>query len=390
MADLWTVNINYDGSKLTVTLTDPAEGSSFTAINGYAINLASMLGQNTAYVGFTSGTGTGWENHDIVNWTFANTAQSGGTGSSYDPVANFATSPPANPSGVWSYGYETQLGSGFTLFAYKDTTGTPGVVAWEFAQGPFPASSIVPMVAKNTTSSTITVSTVQFPPNVLDMHPGANGQYAVVRFTAPSGSTYSFSGSFTGLDTLGTTTDVHILKNGSASLFSGAVPGASAPTFNITQNLFAGDTIDFAVGYGANGNYFNDSTGLQASVTLGSSTTCTYRSFGHQRFRWRRRRRQRERIVTAGCGLLVDGGEQQLLDHHHLGHQLHGQRHRELQRGRQHRRGPLRHPHHRGPDLHRQPGRGIRRPPGGLQLLRQPVEPVPAGPPPPAGGISRG
>ena len=74
--DLWTVNISYDGAKLTVTVTDPKEGSSFTAINGYAINFASLLGQNTAYAGFTSGTGAGWENHDIVNWTFANTTQS--------------------------------------------------------------------------------------------------------------------------------------------------------------------------------------------------------------------------------------------------------------------------------------------------------------------------
>jgi hypothetical protein len=77
--DLWTVNISYDGAHLTVTLSDPAEGTSFTAINSYAINLASLLGQNTAFVGFSSGTGAGWENHDIVNWTFANTAQLGGT-----------------------------------------------------------------------------------------------------------------------------------------------------------------------------------------------------------------------------------------------------------------------------------------------------------------------
>jgi hypothetical protein len=77
---LWTVNISYDGSNLTVTLTDPAEGSSFTAINSYPINLASVLGQNTAFVGFTAGTGSGWENHDIVNWTFANTSQLPTTG----------------------------------------------------------------------------------------------------------------------------------------------------------------------------------------------------------------------------------------------------------------------------------------------------------------------
>ncbi len=72
---LWTANISYDGSNLTVKLFDPAEGSTFTAINSYAINLSSLLGTNTAYVGFTSGTGSGWENHDIVNWEFANTSQ---------------------------------------------------------------------------------------------------------------------------------------------------------------------------------------------------------------------------------------------------------------------------------------------------------------------------
>ncbi|MGI8745932.1 MAG: L-type lectin-domain containing protein [Bryobacteraceae bacterium] len=72
---LWTANISYNGSNLTVTLLDPAEMSSFTAINGAAINLASILGTNTAFVGFTAGTGAGFENHDIVNWQFANTAQ---------------------------------------------------------------------------------------------------------------------------------------------------------------------------------------------------------------------------------------------------------------------------------------------------------------------------
>lgn len=72
--DLWTANISYDGSHLTVTVSDPAEGSTFTALNNYPIDLASLLGQNTAFVGFTSGTGYGWENHDIVNWTFANTS----------------------------------------------------------------------------------------------------------------------------------------------------------------------------------------------------------------------------------------------------------------------------------------------------------------------------
>ena len=106
--DLWTVNINYDGSKLTVTLTDPAEGSSFTAINGYAINLASVLGQNTAYVGFTAGTGNGFENHDIVSWTFANTAQAACTYS-------LSTSSASVAAGSGNFSFTVTASSGCTL-----------------------------------------------------------------------------------------------------------------------------------------------------------------------------------------------------------------------------------------------------------------------------------
>jgi hypothetical protein len=73
--DLWSVTIGYDGSKLTTTIFDPAKGSAFTAISDYAIDIAQILGTNTAYVGFTSATGGGWENHDIVNWRFADTQQ---------------------------------------------------------------------------------------------------------------------------------------------------------------------------------------------------------------------------------------------------------------------------------------------------------------------------
>ena len=73
---VWTALITYDGasSLLNVSLTDPAEGGSFHAIDDYSIDISSLLGTNTAYVGFTGGTGAGWQNEDILNWTFANTA----------------------------------------------------------------------------------------------------------------------------------------------------------------------------------------------------------------------------------------------------------------------------------------------------------------------------
>lgn len=74
--DIWTALITYDGSTqlLNVSLNDPSEADSFDAISNYSIDIASLLGTDTAYVGFTGGTGAGWENEDVLNWTFANTA----------------------------------------------------------------------------------------------------------------------------------------------------------------------------------------------------------------------------------------------------------------------------------------------------------------------------
>lgn len=70
--NLWTVNISYDGSVLNASLTDPAENAAHFALSNVSIDIGSILGSNNAFVGFTSGTGAGVMNHDIVNWSFAN------------------------------------------------------------------------------------------------------------------------------------------------------------------------------------------------------------------------------------------------------------------------------------------------------------------------------
>jgi len=70
--DLWTVTIGYDGSKnqLSVSMQDGSTAVD-NIITGYSLStdLATLLGTDTAYVGFTSGTGAGWENHDIKDWS---------------------------------------------------------------------------------------------------------------------------------------------------------------------------------------------------------------------------------------------------------------------------------------------------------------------------------
>jgi hypothetical protein len=72
--DVWTATIGYDGSKLSLTLQD---GSSAADViyTGVPLDIAAELGTDLAYVGFTAGTGAGWENHDILSWQFANTTQ---------------------------------------------------------------------------------------------------------------------------------------------------------------------------------------------------------------------------------------------------------------------------------------------------------------------------
>ncbi len=74
--DLWSALIRYDGADLSVSLLDTdREADPFVVYTSFPINIAQTLGTNTAFVGFTAGTGGGFENHDILNWRFANTTQ---------------------------------------------------------------------------------------------------------------------------------------------------------------------------------------------------------------------------------------------------------------------------------------------------------------------------
>jgi hypothetical protein len=71
--DDWNAWIDYNGAThlLEVRL---AEGIGairpVAAFLSYTVDLAATLGTTNAYVGFTSGTGSAWGNHDIVSWQF--------------------------------------------------------------------------------------------------------------------------------------------------------------------------------------------------------------------------------------------------------------------------------------------------------------------------------
>jgi hypothetical protein len=168
----------------------------------------------------------------------------------------------SNPNGAWSYGWSANRGSTFNLDTVATTVS--GVNVWKYS-----ATQVEPDVFYNGTSNTINPSgTNPIPAGTLAFHPGPSGQNAIVRWTAPSSGAYAIAATFTGRDIVGTTTDVAVLSNGSP-LWVGEVTGYGAtqsyPPSRL--NLNAGDTVDFTVGYGTDGTYSYDSTGLGADIS---------------------------------------------------------------------------------------------------------------------------
>ena len=189
----------------------------------------------------------------------------------YDASTDFSTT--TNPSpldgGVFSYGAEATLGGPFSLntSTFTLTGNVSGVLQGWTGTGGFP------IVGKNTSATTSiddnAGTAVTLAPSQLDLHPNPNGEYSVLRFTAPTTSTFSFAGDFNGADSRPTTTDVHVLLNGIPIADGGINVKGGGNTASLSSNSLAltkGDTLDFVVGYG-NGNYFYDSTGLFAKVT---------------------------------------------------------------------------------------------------------------------------
>jgi Legume lectin domain len=68
--DVFKVHIAYDGTTLTMTITDTVTNATFTT--SWAVNIPSTVGANTAYVGFTGGTGGQTATQDIITWTYNN------------------------------------------------------------------------------------------------------------------------------------------------------------------------------------------------------------------------------------------------------------------------------------------------------------------------------
>ena len=99
--NIWSAWVDYNGLSdvLEVRISETNLRPS-TALLSYTVDLPSILTTNDAFIGFTSGTGSGTGDHDILDWQFNN---------SYNPITEIANSE-LDFSGVqglnnWYYGY---------------------------------------------------------------------------------------------------------------------------------------------------------------------------------------------------------------------------------------------------------------------------------------------
>src|SRR6202011_2099354 len=116
--DVFQVHMSYNGTNLAMTITDVSTENSFSQ-TFQNFNIPGTVGGNTAYVGFTGGTGGLTAIQEILNWTYA---------------SNAGQTPAATPT--FSLAGGTYLGtqtvaisdstSGSTIFYTLDGT-TPGI-----------------------------------------------------------------------------------------------------------------------------------------------------------------------------------------------------------------------------------------------------------------------
>lgn len=193
-----------------------------------------------------------------------------------DPNREFSIA--NNPNGVWSYGYTPTLGGSFSLL---DIARVNYVWPTGYQQGQDGWTSSSQLDCDNGIGGGVFRSPAQLtqgaaavvPWDTLSQAPGCHGEYSVLRWTAPLSGTYQFSGSFQGMFLAcgGSTTDVHLRWNSENPLFDAEIYGFGANRqafFNVQQLVAAGDTIDFAVGWGINSSYYCDTTALQLRIDL--------------------------------------------------------------------------------------------------------------------------
>ena len=140
--DTMSAQLVYNGTTLTLNLTDTVTNDTFS--QAFTINIPSTVGANTAYVGFTGGTGGGTAIQNIKTWTFTSgTTQVAAATPTFSPTSG--TSFPSTLS--VSIADATPSAS-----IYYTTDGSTPTTASQLYSGPFTISATTTVNAIATAS----------------------------------------------------------------------------------------------------------------------------------------------------------------------------------------------------------------------------------------------
>lgn len=219
-------------------------GTQFADAGTYQLTVTNTLGSSTSA--------------PVVLIVFAPTAYC-------DVAADFGTN--ANPNGVWSYGWCTNVGDTFQLFTNLISYAS-GVCGYcnDLA---LPDSCNI--WGNSTANPVLADGTIWVDPDTLMIDPESYS--ALVRFTAPTNGAYHVQGLFRLQCTITHAHDLTIQVNTNIIVYYVYTQGGQLNTeypFDLPCNLRRGDTLDFIVSCHS-GDYVALPTGLKATVMLVSN-----------------------------------------------------------------------------------------------------------------------
>jgi Legume lectin domain/Chitobiase/beta-hexosaminidase C-terminal domain len=274
--DTMSVNMVYNGTTLTTTITDGVANTSFTT--NWTVNIPQIVGGNTAYVGFTGGTGGLTASQKVETWSFVSTSappppQQAATPSFSPPGGTYAgtqtvsitdatpgsaifyttdgTQPATSVGGsTKQYSSALNVGSSQTINAIATASGfsasNVGTAAYNITALPAAATPVI-TPATGTFTSAQTVS-------ITDATPGSTIFYAL------NGPASTSSTPYTAPFVVNSTTTVNAI----ATAPSFATSATATSTISI-QTSTGSTPINFASGFSAGGLQFNGHTKLNGT-----------------------------------------------------------------------------------------------------------------------------
>ncbi len=255
--DTMAVHMAYDGTTLTMTITDAVVNASFTY--SWPINIPATVGSDFAYVGFTGGTGGETASQKIESWTWVSTAPP--LSQQWTVVTTSETVPNASPltdgnGNPYPCSGQSPDNSGDS----NPNCYNPLVVTTDWKATPTPTSSSIAAVLANTFSN-------------------SNCTTPITSFSVTG---YSNVGAYSAVITVGFQSGDTITFTGASSTNSNQFSG----TFSSTGSCMAGDSGAFTATLFAppSGTYsgsFESSTGAPpATVQMALSTDSNFNVAG--------------------------------------------------------------------------------------------------------------